>query len=61
MKTNKEKAKNNEIKKQNNGDNPVTDQEAQNVTANRERISGEDAKKDTRKAQEGIRQDKAHS
>ena len=61
MKTNKEKVRNIDIKKQNPEDNPVTDQEAQNVTATKDRMSEEDAKKDKQKATEGIRQDRADS
>lgn len=56
MKTNKEKVRNVEIKKQNRGDNPIADQEAQNVTAGKKQLSGSDAKKATRKANEGDRQ-----
>jgi hypothetical protein len=61
MKTNKEKVRNIDIKKHNPDDNPVTDQEAQNVTENKQRLSGEDAKKARQKATEGIRQDRADS
>ena len=61
MKTNKEKVWNIDIKKHNREDNPVTDQEAQNVTATNDRMAEEEAKKDRQKANEGIRQDRANS
>ena len=60
MKTNKNKRRNKDIVKQNDLDNPINPEEAQNVSDNNERLSGNDAKQAKNKADEGLRQGNEH-
>lgn len=61
MKTNKNKSRNKEIKKENNLDNPINPQESQNVTDNSERLPGKEAEHARNKANEGLKQQREHS
>lgn len=61
MKTNKNKRRNKEIKKQNSLDNPINPQEAQNVADNNKRLSGKEAEHARNKANEGLKHQRKHS